>query len=184
MNEDAPTTVAHEPTTYRGLAEHYLKDLVYGANDGIITTFAIVAGVTGAQLEPRIVLILGFANLFADGFSMGTSNFLSIRSDEAVRAASGLGVSEPYPGRHSVATFLAFVVAGLVPLLSFVIVPAGNNFAWAVGLTLGTLFVVGAARSFVTPAPWWRNGSEMLAIGSVAAAVSYGIGALVEGMTR
>lgn len=184
MNEPEPTPVDHEPTTLRGLLEHYLKDLVYGANDGIITTFAVVAGVTGAQLEPRIVLILGFANLFADGFSMGTSSFLSIRSDEAVRSASGLSVLEPFPGRHSVATFVAFVVAGLVPLLSFVIVPVGNHFAWAVGLTLCTLFLVGAARSLVTVAPWWRNGFEMLALGSTAAAVAYGVGALVEGVTR
>ena len=47
----------HEPDGVRGLAEHYLKDLVYGANDGIITTFAVVAGVAGAQLEARIVLL-------------------------------------------------------------------------------------------------------------------------------
>lgn len=184
MNEPTSTPVGHEPTTLRGLLEHYLKDIVYGANDGIITTFAVVAGVTGAQLEPRIVLILGFANLFADGFSMGTSSFLSIRSDEAVRSASGLAALEPYPGRHSVATFFAFVVAGLVPLMSFVVVPAGNHFAWVVGLTLTTLFMVGAARSLVTTAAWWRNGLEMLALGSMAAAVAYGVGALVEGLTR
>ena len=47
-----------------------IEDLVYGANDGAVTTFAIVAGVVGASLSPSIVIILGFANLFADGFSM------------------------------------------------------------------------------------------------------------------
>ncbi len=57
-------------------ARHYLPDLVYGANDGIITTFAVVCGVVGANLSVRIILILGFANLVADGFSMGASNFL------------------------------------------------------------------------------------------------------------
>lgn len=111
----------HEPDGFKGLAEHYLKDLVYGANDGIITTFAVVAGVAGAQLEARIVLILGFANLLGDGFSMGASNFLSIRSDEAVRRSSGLAVLEPFPSRHSVATFAAFVVTGCVPLLGYVV---------------------------------------------------------------
>ena len=59
---------------------HYFPDLVYGANDGIVTTFAVVTGVTGAALSERIILILGFANLVADGFSMGASNFLSRRS--------------------------------------------------------------------------------------------------------
>ncbi len=166
------------------MAEHYLKDLVYGANDGIITTFAVVAGVAGAQLEPRIVLILGFANLLADGFSMGASSFLSIRSDEAVRSASGLAVLEPYPARHSFATFAAFVVAGFVPLLSYAFSGGGDRFGTAVVLTLLTLFGVGAARALVTRQRWWRNGLEMLAIGSVAAAVAFGMGALIEQITR
>lgn len=61
----------------------YLKDLVYGAIDGTVTTFAVVAGVAGASLSPTIVLILGFANLFADGFSMAISNYLSIKADRA-----------------------------------------------------------------------------------------------------
>ena len=167
-----------------GLARHYLKDLVYGANDGIITTFAVVAGVAGARLEPRIVVILGFANLLADGFSMGASNFLSIRSDEDVRRMKGLDSVEPFPGRHSLATFLAFVVAGVVPLMSYVvIVGPDQRFPLAIGLTLATLFVVGAARSLVTRMPWWRSGLEMLIVGSVAAAVAFGVGAFVRGLT-
>lgn len=180
---DSNAAQDHEPTELRGLAEHYLKDLVYGANDGIITTFAVVSGVAGAQLESRVVLILGFANLLADGFSMGASSFLSIRSDEAVRSASGLSVLEPFPTRHSVATFLAFVLAGVVPLLSYAFVGQHDPFAVAVVLTLLTLFGVGAARALVTRGKWWRNGLEMLVVGSVAAGVAYGVGAFIEGIT-
>ena len=55
----------------------YLSEFVYGAIDGTITTFAVVAGVTGAALSPMIVVILGVANLIADGFSMGCSSYLS-----------------------------------------------------------------------------------------------------------
>ncbi len=62
------------------LKSKYLPDFVYGGIDGSVTTFAIVAGVTGASLSPTIVLILGFANLFADGFSMAVSNYLSTKS--------------------------------------------------------------------------------------------------------
>jgi VIT1/CCC1 family predicted Fe2+/Mn2+ transporter len=177
------STLDHEPRDARGLAQHYLKDLVYGANDGIITTFAVVAGVAGAALEPAIVLILGFANLLADGFSMGASNFLSIRSDEAVRRASGDGVREPFPGRHALATFLAFVVAGVVPLVSYVVTVDVDRFTMAVFLTLTALFGVGAARSMVTDTRWWQSGLEMLAVGSIAAAVAYAVGAFVRGLT-
>ena len=78
--------------TVRDVARHYLGDLVYGANDGLITTFAVVAGVAGAALAPRIVIILGVANLVADGFSMAASNFLAIRSRGAVEVAEGHAV--------------------------------------------------------------------------------------------
>jgi VIT1/CCC1 family predicted Fe2+/Mn2+ transporter len=180
---ELPPANGPEPEGLRELGKHYLKDLVYGANDGIITTFAVVSGVAGAQLEPRVVVILGFANLLADGFSMGASNFLAISSDEDVRRASGLGVQEPFPVRHSLATFLAFVVAGVVPLISYVIVLDGSRFPVAVALTLATLFGVGSARTLVTDRSWWRAGLEMLVVGSVAAAVAYGVGAFIEGLT-
>jgi len=58
-----------------------IKSLVYGGLDGIITTFAVVAGVAGAELTTGIVLILGFANLFADGISMAIGDFLSTRAE-------------------------------------------------------------------------------------------------------
>jgi vacuolar iron transporter family protein len=57
-----------------------LGDFVYGATDGAVTTFAVVAGVIGASLSPSIVLILGFANLLADGFSMAVGNYLAAKT--------------------------------------------------------------------------------------------------------
>ena len=59
----------------------YLGSLVYGGLDGIITTFAIVSGVTGAHLAPQVVMILGLANLIGDGFSMATGAYLSSKSE-------------------------------------------------------------------------------------------------------
>ncbi|MGB3365475.1 MAG: VIT1/CCC1 transporter family protein [Thermodesulfobacteriota bacterium] len=67
-------------TDNKDVISKYLPDFVYGGIDGSVTTFAIVAGVTGASLSPSIVLILGFANLFADGFSMAVGNYLSTKS--------------------------------------------------------------------------------------------------------
>ena len=59
----------------------YLKSWVYGGLDGIITTFAIVAGVVGANLSSAIILILGFANLLGDGISMAVGDYLSTKSE-------------------------------------------------------------------------------------------------------
>lgn len=166
----------HEPRFGRELVRHYLRDVVYGANDGIITTFAVISGVAGAELSPRTSLILGVANLLADGFSMGASNYLAIRSDEAIREAAGEDRHEPFPVRHGTATALAFIVAGTVPLLPYVTVPLHVRFPVAVLSTLITLFVVGALRSTVTNLRWWRAGLEMLGVGALAAAASFLVG--------
>lgn len=63
----------------------YLHDFIYGAVDGAVTTFAVVAGVEGANLDERVVIILGGANLIADGFSMAVSNFLGSRAERQQR---------------------------------------------------------------------------------------------------
>ena len=69
-----------------GRSEEFLKQIVYGGNDGIVTTFAVVAGFAGAQSEGiaqvggLAVLVFGLANLFADAVSMALGEFLSLRS--------------------------------------------------------------------------------------------------------
>lgn len=95
MNANDPIDIdqhraEHAPEVIRaklekGPATSDLKDIVYGAIDGAVTTFAVVSGVAGAELSSGIVLVLGAANLVADGFSMGAANFLGTRAELALR---------------------------------------------------------------------------------------------------
>jgi len=80
---------AHMEKDYEPHKKHgkYLKSIVYGGLDGIITTFAVVAGVAGAQLSAGIVLILGFANLIADGISMAVGDYLSSKAENEYHKA-------------------------------------------------------------------------------------------------
>jgi len=158
----------------------YLPEVIYGANDGIVTTFAVVAGVAGASLNPAIVLVLGAANLFADGFSMGMSNFLSRRSEADYRSAQGQEAtdgSKP-PALTAAVTFCAFVVIGGFPLLPYLLV-VEPLFPASVVVTAVSFFVVGASRSLVTDRRWYVNGGEMLAVGMAAATVAYVVGDLL-----
>jgi len=68
-----------------GPRQNYLRDWIYGGIDGSVTTFAVVSGVMGARLSPWIILVMGFANLLADGFSMAASNFLGTRAEHEDR---------------------------------------------------------------------------------------------------
>ena len=210
-----------------------LRDLVYGGIDGAVTTFAIVAGVVGAGLPARVIVVLGIANVLADGFSMAAANYSGTKAEadnarrlraveerhiaeepdgerlelkEILRAKGltgpvleaateaiardkakwielmlvdeyGLAPVPPHPMRAAVATFLAFLVAGMVPLIPFL---AGLPGAFAAA-TLATgivFFGIGTLKSLWSLAPWWRSGAETLAIGGTAAAIAYFVGTL------
>jgi VIT1/CCC1 family predicted Fe2+/Mn2+ transporter len=176
-------SIHREPKGAKEIAQHYLRDLVYGANDGIITTFAVVAGVAGGALSARAVLIVGAANLIADGLSMGVGNYLGIRSQESPLAARGLPEEESSPVKHAAATFLAFLCAGTIPLLPYVFMSFADIWLSSAG-TFSALFIVGALRSVVTVDRWWIAGGEMLALGVVVAAAAYAAGAVVGAALR
>lgn len=249
--EDGDMEATREAHTEAAIAdeEHrleqgkYLGDVVYGAIDGIITTFAVVSGVVGASLPTKVILILGFANLLADGLSMGVGNYLGTKSeidfqrkerereaweidnvpegekmevrqiyaekgfagadlDRAVEILTGdrevwlrtmmveeLGIMEEQksPARAGAATFGAFIAAGLIPLLSYLLagalgIPVGQLFALAIALTFAVLFAAGSARSLIITKPWHTAGLEMLALGGMTAVVSYYIGHVLSSL--
>jgi VIT1/CCC1 family predicted Fe2+/Mn2+ transporter len=170
-----------EPTNPLQIARHYVRELIYGANDGIITTFAVVAGVAGGGLSLRVVLIIGAANLVADGLSMAVGNYLAIRSHESVLEAQDLPEEETFPTRHAIATFLAFVCA--VPLLPYMLPAVGlDRFIASIALTLGAMFVIGALRALIANVRWWKAGIEMLGLGATVALLAYASGRFVASL--
>jgi vacuolar iron transporter family protein len=171
-----------EPQGTLETARHYVRELIYGANDGIITTFAVVAGVAGGGLSLRVVLIIGAANLFADGLSMAAGNYRSIRSHESVLEAQALPQEEASPLRHAAATFIAFVAAGTLPLLPYILPSVGgiDRFALSIALTFSGMFGIGASRALIANVTWWGGGGEMLGLGALVAALAYASGALVS----
>lgn len=217
--------------------ESALGDFVLGGVDGVITTFAIVAGSAGGRLPVATIIILGLANLVADGFSMAVSNYLGTRSrqqevrrareDEAWQIATHpegerseireifakkgfdrptldrivevitaspkvwidtmmaeeLKLSEvgARPLRAANATFLAFVLCGLVPLLPFILglAPADTLFVASALLAAATLFALGAAKGTMLGMRPLGSGAQTLAIGGAAALLAYGVGMLL-----
>lgn len=86
-NSDEILAAEHRPQAIRArlnkpAKQNMVSDAILGGIDGCVTTFAVVSGVVGAGLSPSIALVLGFANLIADGFSMAISNYESIKADK------------------------------------------------------------------------------------------------------
>jgi VIT1/CCC1 family predicted Fe2+/Mn2+ transporter len=215
----------------------YLRDFIYGGIDGTITTFAIVAGVVGARMPGGVVLVLGLANLIADGFAMGAGNYSGtkaelddyerllaierkhiavepggereeirqifagkgfdgaelerivdvITSDEERWAKTmaveeyGLSPAVKSPVRAALSTSAAFVLCGLVPLVSYL---AGYSLTACVVATGLVFFGIGAAKSRWSLAGWVRSGLEMLVIGMSAAGLSFGIGFALQALVH
>ncbi|MGR3636241.1 MAG: VIT1/CCC1 transporter family protein [Shimia sp.] len=89
----------------------------------------------------------------------------------------GLAGVDPHPQRAAMATFVAFLVAGMVPLLPFIFgVP--DAFRWSAIMTGVTFFAIGTMKAKWSLEPWWKSGLETLAIGGVAAGIAYGVGSL------
>jgi VIT1/CCC1 family predicted Fe2+/Mn2+ transporter len=233
---------SHTPAAVRrrlseGPAQSYLRDFIYGAIDGAVTTFAVVAGVAGAQLSGYIVIILGVANLIGDGFSMAASNYLGVRADRQLRQRlrreeeshiavypagereeirqiferkgfsdsdldrvvevitadrerwvetmlaeeHGMSLTGPIPWRSALATFLAFVLVGALPLTPFLIGRAWEYAYHACAVLTGAaFFLVGAAKSRFVNESWWGSGLETLALGGGAAALAYAAGLVLR----
>lgn len=227
--EHSHTEQAIKARLERGPRSNYLRDWIYGGIDGAVTTFAIVAGVVGADLSAAVVLVLGFANLLADGFAMAASNYSGtkaerddydrilgierkhialvpdgereeirqifaakgfagddldrivgvITSDRALWAKTmaveeyGLSPSQRSPAVAALSTFAAFILCGLVPLVTYL---AAGGFAACVIATGATFFGVGAIKSRWSPAAWWRSGLETFGIGMSAAALAFIVG--------
>lgn len=226
-----------------GPSHSYVRDFIYGAVDGIVTTFAVVSGVAGAGLPSGVVIVLGAANLIGDGFSMAVSNYLGTRADrqlvdrarqieeehiaacpdgerEEIRqivAAKGLSgneleqmilvvtsdrkrwidtmIQEEYglilegssPSRAAAVTFAAFLLLGVLPLISFIyeffspgsVIEPYLSSAFLAGIAF---FCVGAVKGRFVFQDWYWAGVETFAVGGAAATLAYLVGVLLRGV--
>ena len=160
----------------------YLPQLVYGAMDGIVTTFAVVTAAIGGGLSHGVIIILGLANLFSDGFSMATSNFLSKESEKDLDQTYTVK-----PTASSLSTFVAFVFFGSIPIIPFILAFLHIYFFEVYALTISitftgiTFFVVGTLRSYVARTKSLiYSGFEAFIIGSIAAGISFSVGYILK----
>jgi VIT1/CCC1 family predicted Fe2+/Mn2+ transporter len=166
----------------------YLREIVYGGSDGIVTTFAVVAGFAGAQQNPMssavpvfAVVLFGLANLAADGLSMGLGSFLSLRAQQDVergkRSQKRNGILNEKPFIVGLITFSAFIVFGSIPLFPYFF---SHNmealFPRSVGATALALFLLGILRAIVTKRSPWKGIGETLLVGGISSLAAYFVG--------
>lgn len=153
--------------------KNYAKSIVYGGMDGIVTTFAVVAGAVGGNLGVESILILGFSNLLADGFSMAAGDYLSSTIEESNIKDKSI--------KNALATFASFIIFGLIPLLSYIFMGVStvfkaHTFLLACLFVSFALFLLGLVKGLITGENKAKEIFRTLFIGLVAALFAYYVG--------
>jgi len=144
-----------------------LRDAVFASSDGVVTTFAVVAGSLGANLGSNVVLILGFANLLADGVSMASGIYLGAKSEaDFEKKRKNQHWRQDIPPLQGLVTLLSFIVSGFVPLAPYVF-KMDNPATVSILFMVAFLLIVGTVR---------RRPLETVLVGGTAAMVAYLVG--------
>lgn len=160
----------------------FLPEFVYGGIDGTITTFAIVTGSIGAGFSSTVILILGFANLLADGFSMAVGNYLSRKSE--LEQNGRKSIQRP-PIKTALATYLSFIFVGVIPLLAYVLALYSAFFAQyqiiiSIVFTTAALALIGYIKGVLLNKSKGKYIFETVALGVGASLISYYVGFLIK----
>ncbi|MFD8525991.1 VIT1/CCC1 transporter family protein [Streptosporangium canum] len=221
---------------HRDVNGGWLRPSVFGAMDGLVSNFALIAGVAGGTASTKVIMLAGVAGLAAGAFSMAGGEYVSVASqrelalaeidverrelerhpeaEEAelaqlyesrgvepavaaevarqisqdpekaleVHARAELGVTPadlPSPRIAALSSFLSFSVGAILPLLPYLL--GVTSLVSSAVISCLALFGAGALVSRVTARSWWYSGLRQLAVGAVAAALTFGLGHLLGG---
>lgn len=156
-----------------------MRDFTLGASDGVVTTFAVVAGVVGASLSSRVVIILGFAKLLADAVSMFAGIYLGAKSEIEYRHLRKDYHKDIYPLTQGIITFVCFLAIGFLPLLPFVF-NLPQKFMFSSVIVAIALFVIGSVRAASAGKRALVGAIEMFLVGGAAAVAAYFVGFLLD----
>lgn len=153
-----------------------LPAFVYGGSDGAVTTFSVMAGAAGAGLDPRIIIILGCANLASDGFSMAAADYLSEESRDKATEKKSL--------TQAFTTLVSFVGVGLIPLLPFLVALSFalpiNEFLLSSILTFTAFATIGYMRAYILKKNKLAMIAESVLIGTLCAVMAFFVGQYIS----
>lgn len=155
--------------------ERYFSEFMYGGIDGIVTTFSMIAGAIGGNMSKNVILVLGLSSILSDAYGMAVSKYLS----SEVEIKQGL-LKDKTAFEAAFATFIAFTLVGLIPLIPFFFfaLDEAKIYAFIVGLI--AFFKIGALKGYVLKESILKNGFVTLLLGISSAFISYSLGSILN----
>lgn len=157
-----------------------LRASLLGGVDGVITSFAIVAGTHAGEMTMDTLWVIGISSLVADGLSMGVSEYLS-SSTASAKGEQLQNANDAHPLSLGLACFFSFVVCGVVPTVLYALT-SGRLFAVAM-FSLVELMLLGAARTLFSRENIMWGLLQTASLGAAAGAVAYGVGVGIHSLT-
>lgn len=177
-SNDCPAAgAAVEPGTGERL--NRLRAAVLGANDGIVSTAAVVVGVAGATANQTTIAMSGLAAVVGGAVSMALGEYVSVSSQRDSERAMGLAEHHQVnPWSAGIASFFAFLLGAALPFITALVAPEAARIVSIFAVTLVALGLTGALSAKLGDAPVGRSVARIVIGGSLALAVTFAVGSL------
>jgi VIT1/CCC1 family predicted Fe2+/Mn2+ transporter len=164
-----------------------LREILMGAQDNLTNVLAVVLGVAIGSGRSDLVALAGSAAAIAEAISMGGVLYSSTRAEQGPRRATQVPAATPEtaaprlsPALSGLTTFTAALLAGLVPLAPFWVLPFAAAAVISVLVSIAVLFALGALTGRISGNIWWRDGLRLLLVAGLAALAAAAVGATLR----
>ena len=156
----------------------YVRNFIFGAEDSLVSTEGLLAGIASAGLERSNIVIAGVVLIFVEAFSMGVGSFLSQQTVEEYGKSGSISNRRSLKG--GIIMFVSYFAAGFIPLLPYILLDASAAFEVSIIATLVALMFLGMISARTLGTPLWRSGLRMLTIGGIAVIMGIVVGVLFK----
>ena len=157
----------------------YLRSVIFGINDSLVSTVGFLAGISVAGVPKATIALTGIVYAFVEAFSMAMGDFLSEESAEEYMSKSS--VNERPSVIAAIFMFISCVLASLIPLIPYIIFTSGTALIVSICLSVISLFAVGMASARFSRLPMLWRGARMALLGGAAIVMGIAIGIFMPG---
>lgn len=160
----------------------YLRNFVFGVEDGLVSTAGLLSGIAFAGVERQTVFLVGIVLIAVEAFSMAVGSFLSEHSADDYLEQAEVPLRRAFGG--GMVMFVSYLVSGFIPLWPYLVLPVAVAFGVSVAGSLTALFALGVVGARFANVRVAKNSLRMVIIGGVAIALGIGVGQLITNYTR
>ena len=160
----------------RKIQSEYLQSAMFGFNDALVSTTGVIVGVSTGTNNKQIIVLAGTVTILVEALSMGSGQYLSSKSAHQLHKQAALKV----PIFSGIIMFVAYFLAGLVPLFAIILFPIEYSREIAITAALIGLFVLGYIKGKVVKVSPVKSALEILIIGGIACAIGIIVGNLFK----